>query len=94
MPKPKSDLKRVQNMSEEEIERLALEDPDNPPMTDEEMKKAKSYKSLEEFLPTTKQKVCLRLDRDVLDWFKREGSGYQSKINAALRSFIEAQNHQ
>ncbi len=41
-------------------------------------------------LPKGKQMVSLRLDRDVLDWFKRQGKGYQTKINAVLRAYVEA----
>lgn len=37
-----------------------------------------------------KQSVSLRLDADVLDWFKEGGAGYQSRINAVLRAFKEA----
>lgn len=32
-----------------------------------------------------KQPVSLRLDREVIDWFKRQGSGWQSRINDELR---------
>lgn len=32
-----------------------------------------------------KQPVSLRLDRDVLDWFKRNGDGWQTRINEELR---------
>jgi uncharacterized protein (DUF4415 family) len=42
-------------------------------------------------LPKGKQLVSLRMDRDVLDWFKRQGKGYQSKINAVLRAYVRAQ---
>ncbi len=42
-------------------------------------------------LPKGKQLVSLRIDRDVLDWFKRQGKGYQSKINAVLRAYVRAQ---
>jgi len=42
-------------------------------------------------LPQGKQLVSLRIDRDVLDWFKRQGKGYQSKINAVLRAYVHAQ---
>jgi uncharacterized protein (DUF4415 family) len=37
-----------------------------------------------------KQPISLRLDRDVLDWFKNQGPGYQSRINAVLRSYMGA----
>jgi uncharacterized protein (DUF4415 family) len=44
-------------------------------------------------LPRGKQAVSLRLDRDVIDWFKRQGRGYQTKINAVLRAYVEANRH-
>lgn len=37
-------------------------------------------------LPQTKEVVSLRIDRDVLEYFQREGPGWQERINAALRS--------
>jgi len=40
--------------------------------------------------PENKKPVTLRLDRDVLDWFKSTGKGYQTRINAVLRSYVEA----
>ncbi len=40
-------------------------------------------------LPRTKRQLTLRLDSDVLDWFKRQGSGYQTRINALLRAYME-----
>jgi uncharacterized protein (DUF4415 family) len=41
-------------------------------------------------LPATKVPVSVRLDRDVLEWFKRQGPRYQSRINAVLRAFMKA----
>jgi uncharacterized protein (DUF4415 family) len=38
-------------------------------------------------LPEPKQQVTLRLDRDVLRWFRAKGRGYQTLINAVLRSY-------
>ena len=37
-----------------------------------------------------RKEVRLRLDPDLLAWFKRQGPGYQARINAALRAFVEA----
>jgi len=37
-----------------------------------------------------KQQVTLRLDADVLDWFRAQGRGYQTQINALLRAYVEA----
>ncbi len=41
-----------------------------------------------------KQPVTLRLDTDVLNWFKSQGKGYQTRINKLLRSYMEAQQAQ
>jgi len=34
--------------------------------------------------------ICLRLDRDVLDWFRARGPGYQTRVNTVLRAFRDA----
>ena len=41
-------------------------------------------------VPKGKQSVSLRVDRDVLDWFKRQGKGYQTRINAILRAYVRS----
>jgi uncharacterized protein (DUF4415 family) len=38
----------------------------------------------------SKALVSLRVDQDVLAWFKAEGAGYQTRINAVLRAFRDA----
>ena len=43
---------------------------------------------LERWHGPVKQQVSLRLDADVLAWFKREGQGYQTRINRALRKVM------
>lgn len=42
------------------------------------------------FWPGTKKQITLRLDPDVVDFFKKKGRGYQSMINLVLRRFVEA----
>jgi uncharacterized protein (DUF4415 family) len=37
------------------------------------------------------KQVSLRIDPDLLAWFKRQGPGYRARINGALRAFVEAQ---
>jgi len=41
-------------------------------------------------MPHKKQQITLRLDADVLDFFKHSGSRYQTRINAVLRSYVVA----
>ena len=40
-------------------------------------------------MPQPKAVLNMRIDRDVLDFFRSEGRGYQTKINAVLRSYVE-----
>ena len=40
------------------------------------------------FYKPVKQQLTLRLDADVVDWFKKQGAGYQTKINAVLRKHV------
>ena len=83
--KSETDWARLAAMTEEEIERNALEDRDNPPMTEEDWKNARVV------WPQGKAPVTLRLDKDVIAWFKLRGRGYQTRINAVLRAFVDAQ---
>lgn len=41
-------------------------------------------------MPQTKKGVYVRLDQDVLEWLKAQGPGYQTRINAILRAYMEA----
>lgn len=71
-------------MSEGEIEAAAASDPDAPP-TD-----AAFWKTATVVVPGPKVPVSLRLDPEVVAWFKSRGRGYQSRMNAVLRSFMNA----
>jgi uncharacterized protein (DUF4415 family) len=44
-------------------------------------------------MPTGKKSVHLRVDADVLAWFKAQGRGYLTRMNAVLRSYMEAHKH-
>ena len=39
--------------------------------------------------PVSKQAISIRLDEDVIDWFRATGPKYQTRINAVLRSYVE-----
>ena len=41
-------------------------------------------------MPHTKQQITLRIDADILDFFRNLGGRYQTRINAVLRSYVEA----
>ena len=79
----KSDLKRIDAMSDKDIDYSDI------PEFDEEF-----LNSVEMKVSPGKKQIALRLDTDVLDWMKAQGKGYQSRINAILRAYYEAhRNH-
>ena len=41
-------------------------------------------------IPSTKQQITLRIDAEVLDFFKHTGKRYQTRINAVLRAYVKA----
>ena len=63
-------------------------DRDAPEWTPEMLHRAIAWKGLKP-LPH-KVQISIRLDEDIIEWFKAQGSGYQSRINAVLRAYVEA----
>ena len=55
-------------------------------MTEEELKKLRPRHP--EYFKPKKEAVQIRIDADVLAWFKAYGKGYQSRINAVLRNVM------
>ena len=81
----KTDWARVDAMSEAELEAAIASDPDWADIPRD------WYKHATPHCPDALRKhVRLRLDPDLLAWFKRQGPGYHARINAALRAFVEA----
>jgi len=78
------DWKTFKNLSEAEINARALADPDALP-TDRAF-----WKNAVIVQRTKKFPVTVRLDTDVLAWFRARGKGYQTRINAVLRSYMQA----
>jgi uncharacterized protein (DUF4415 family) len=77
-----TDWKRVEDMADEEIDTS-----DIPPLDDSFFAKAK--------LRMPKQvSVTMRLDADLLEWFRAQGEEYESLINTALRSYVEGNKEQ
>ena len=82
----------ISNTSQTDFARLdAMQDQDIdlsdvPEITPEMFAKAIVRRGLN---PRVKKQLTLRLDADVLDWFKRQGRGYQTQINALLRAYME-----
>ncbi len=78
-----TDWERVRRMSEREIHKGIAADPDAH-ATDEEF-----WKNAKVVWPTRKEIVTMRLDADLLRWFRQQ-RGYQTRINAILRAYMSA----
>ncbi|HEY6346114.1 MAG TPA: BrnA antitoxin family protein [Bryobacteraceae bacterium] len=76
--------KRLRSLSDKAIRSSLEADPDVRP-TD-----ANFWKRAKVILPRPKQTVTIRLDADLLAWLRRE-KGYQTRINAVLRTYMDAQ---
>jgi uncharacterized protein (DUF4415 family) len=74
---------RINALSDAEIERMAANDKDNPATSKDDWADAKIG------LPPLKTPVNARFDIDVVEWFKSQGRGYQSRMNAVLRGYME-----
>ena len=76
-----TDLKRLDTMTDAEIDFSEI-----PEITPAMFAKGIVRRGLK---PITKRQLTLRLDSDVVEWFKEQGSGYQTKMNALLRAYME-----
>jgi len=81
--KGKTDWARVDAMTDEEVEASIASDPDWAEFKDVDWSDAVLV------IPARKKAISIRLDEDVLDYFKGEGDGYQRRINAVLRSYMQ-----
>ena len=80
--KGKTDWARVAALTDDEIAAAVVSDPDAAPL-DVDWSQAVLV------VPPKKKAISIRVDPDVLDYFKNEGAGYQRRINAVLRSYVE-----
>jgi len=74
-----SDVAKVKRTRDEDIDYT-----DSPPLDDSFFTRA-----VVEW-PPRKASITMRLDADVLRWFKAQGRGYQTRINRLLRMYMEA----
>jgi uncharacterized protein (DUF4415 family) len=77
----KSDLKRIDAMTDENIDYS-----DITPLSDEFL-----TQETVSFSPS-KQQLTIQLDQDILEWLKAQGKGYETQINHILREVMERQH--
>ena len=79
----RSDLDKLRRLTDEEIEASIANDPDWEEFKDIDWSKAVVV------IPPKKKAISIRVDEDVLDYFKKQGAGYQRRMNAVLRSYMQ-----
>jgi uncharacterized protein (DUF4415 family) len=80
----RTDWEKLRQMRDEEIRFTA----DAPRTSAEDWADAVAHRGLP--VPASKTQIALRVDSDVLAWFKSQGPKYQTKMNAVLRAYRDA----
>ncbi len=78
---PDTDWERIASMKDEDI------DTSDIPELDEHF-----FANAKWRMPAKKESITIRLDPEILAWFRATGKGYQTRINSILRMYVEAQN--
>lgn len=76
-----TDWERVDALTDDEIDTS-----DIPPLDDD------FFANAELKMPEPKQAITIRVDKEALDWFKSQGKGYQTRMNAVLRMYVKGQS--
>lgn len=84
----KTDWERVEKMTDEEIHRAVEKDADAFLLDDDWFENAIFVAPSAE-----KEQISIRLDKDILEFFRAGGSGYQSRINKVLREYMAVQRY-
>ena len=79
--KGKTNWARLRKLTDAEIEASIASDPDWSDDFD--------WSEAVLVIPPKKKAISIRVDEDVLDYFKHEGAGYQRRMNAVLRSYVQ-----
>lgn len=79
--KSRTEWKRVKALRDDQIDFS-----DTPELTPEMLAQALVRRGLKPV--PRKAQLTIRVDRDVLDWYKKQGQGYQTRINALLRAYM------
>ncbi|MBF0557019.1 MAG: BrnA antitoxin family protein [Nitrospirae bacterium] len=80
----RTDWAKVKAMTEDELEASIAADSDG---VHEELDWTQGFVGL----PPGKKHINIRVDADVLDWFRSKGKGYQTYMNSVLRAFVAKQ---
>ncbi len=80
----RTNVERVKALTEDELEASIDVEEEGVPLWD----------TAAVHVPEPKQQLTVRFDGDIIDWFKAQGPGYQTRMNAVLRSFVDAKKRE
>jgi uncharacterized protein (DUF4415 family) len=72
----------LNKVTDDQIEHWSKNDPDHLGLDD-------AFWENIDLVAPTKEAISIKLDSDVLKWFRQDGKGYQTRINTVLRHFVE-----
>jgi len=81
--KERTGWKPLRSINDRQVRRAIGSDPEVRPTN------ADFWKTARVVIPAAKQTITIRLDADLLEWLRKE-KGYQTRINAVLRTFMDA----
>jgi uncharacterized protein (DUF4415 family) len=79
----RTDLGKVDAMTDEKLERLIAEDEDERGIRPD-------WTRAKLIFPQSKQSIHLRLEQDIIKYFKSQGKGHISRMQAVLKAYVDA----
>ena len=86
-------VKNTKRSSKTDWERLSTMDDNEINLSDSPELDESFFANAPIRMPEPKKSVSLRIDPDVLEWYKHEGPGYQTRMNAVLRMYMRAKTN-
>jgi uncharacterized protein (DUF4415 family) len=84
LPKGQTDWKRVDRLTDEEIEAAIRDDPDAAPICNEQW-----FEKAQLVIPAHLKHLWVQVDEDLMAWFRQQGEDWPAKLNTALREYVE-----
>ena len=85
LPEGQTDWKRVDKLTDEEIEAAIRDDPDAAPICNEQW-----FEQAQLVIPPRLKHLWVQIDEDLMAWFRQQGKDWPARINTALREYVDA----
>jgi uncharacterized protein (DUF4415 family) len=85
LPQGQTDWKRVDQLTDQEIEAAIRDDPDAAPICEEQW-----FERAQLVIPPHLKHLWVQIDEDLMAWFRQQGEDWPARINTVLREHVEA----